>query len=121
MALPKKIKIGSQTWTVEERSKLTDGMLNDDSYGYTLQQSNMIVVDKALPISRKRQTLLHELLHAIRYTQGGSGIKPDMENVLPHEVISTWEHYFIGVYEDGLLSVLRDNPSLVSFLLEKDA
>ena len=119
MALPKKIKIGSQTWTVEERLKTIDGMLNDDSFGYTLQQSNLIVLDKGLPPSRKRQTLLHELLHAIRYTNS-SGIKPNLEDVLPAEVIATWEHYFIGIYEDGLLSVLRDNPALVTFLLEKE-
>lgn len=120
MALPKKIKIGSQIWTVEERLKTTDGMLNDDSYGYTLQQSNLIVLDKGLPPSRKRQTLLHELLHAIRYTSGSSGIKPNLEDVLPSEVITIWEHYFIGIWEDGLLSVLRDNPALVSYLLEKE-
>jgi hypothetical protein len=42
-----------------------------------------------------------------------------MENVLPNEVIATWEHYFIAMYEDTMLSVLRDNPTLTKFLLEK--
>lgn len=120
MAMPKKVKIGAQVWDIEERSKLLDGMLNDDSYGYTLQQSNLIVIDKGLPISRKRQTLLHELFHAVRYTNGNSGLKPNLEDVLPNEVILTWEHYFIGMYEDGFLSVLRDNPALIAYLTAKD-
>lgn len=121
MALPKKIKIGAQVWDIIERSRVNDGMIHDDAYGYTLQKTNTIVLDKDCPISRKRQTLLHELLHAIRYSSGNSGIKPNMEDVLPHDVIITWEHYFIGMYEDTLLAVLRDNPMLVKFLLEKDA
>jgi hypothetical protein len=28
----------------------------------------------------------------------------------------TWEHYFIAMYETGLLSVLKDNPKLVEWL-----
>jgi hypothetical protein len=28
----------------------------------------------------------------------------------------TWEHYFIGVYEETLLIVLRDNPELLEYL-----
>lgn len=121
MALPKKIKIGAQVWDVIERTRATDGMINDDAYGYTLQKTNTIVLDKDCPISRKRQTLLHELFHAIRYSSGNSGIKPNMDDVLPGEVIVTWEHYFIGMYEDAFLAVLRENPTLVKFLLEKDA
>jgi hypothetical protein len=27
-----------------------------------------------------------------------------------------WEHYFIAMYETGLLSVLKDNPKLVEWL-----
>lgn len=120
MAVPKKVKIGAQMWDIIERSRDDDGMINDDSYGYTLQKSNTIVLDKNCPPSRKRQTLFHELFHAIRFSTGSSGIKPNMEDVMPHEVIDIWEHYFIAVYEDGMLSTLRDNPKLAEYLLQKD-
>lgn len=120
ISVPKKIKIGAQVWDVIERSRTTDGMIHDDAYGYTLQKTNTIVLDKDCPISRKRQTLLHELFHAIRYSSGNSGIKPNMEDVLPSDVIITWEHYFIGMYEDALLAVLRENPALANWLLAKD-
>jgi Zn-dependent peptidase ImmA (M78 family) len=72
--LPTKIKIGSQVWTVEERTKNTDGMLNDGSYGYTIQEGNIIVVDRNATPSRKRQVLFHELFHAVRFSSGSSGI-----------------------------------------------
>ena len=120
MALPKKIKIGAQVWTVIERSFIDDGMISDGTYGYTLQKTNVIVIDKDCPVSRKRQTLFHELFHAVRYSSGNTGIKPNMEEVQPQDVILTWEHYFIGMYEDTLLSVLRDNPTLATYLLAKD-
>lgn len=120
MALPKKIKIGAQDWTLIERSRSEDGMINDDAYGYTLQKSNTIVLDKNCPPSRKRQTLFHELFHAVRFSSGNTDLKPNMEDVQPGEVISIWEHYFIGIYEDTLLAVLRNNPLLAKFLLEKD-
>lgn len=118
--LPKIIKIGAQDWTLLERTPAEDGMLNDGTFGYTLQTSNLIVVDKNCPPSRKRQTIFHELFHAVRYSSGNSGIKPNLEDVLPSEVIITWEHYFIGIYEDALLAVLRDNPKLADYLLAKD-
>lgn len=118
--LPTKIKIGAQDWTIVERSRDDDGMINDDSYGYTLQKSNFIVIDKNCPASRKRQTLFHELFHAVRFSNGSSGIKPDMENIQSDDVIYTWEHYFIAMYEDTMLSVLRDNPSVTAYLLSEE-
>jgi Zn-dependent peptidase ImmA (M78 family) len=118
--LPSRVKIGAQNWEIVERSRNNDGYINDDSYGYTLQKSNTIVLDKDCPPSRKRQTLLHELLHAIRYSNGASGIKPDMENTQSDEIIATWEHYFIAMYEDTILLVLRENPDLTEYFLSKE-
>ena len=118
--LPNKVKIGAQNWEIIERSRDDDGYINDDSYGYTLQKSNVIVLDKHCPPSRKRQTLFHELFHAIRFSNGSSGIKPNMEDILPNEVISTWEHYFIAMYEDTMLSVLRENPQITEYFLSNE-
>ena len=118
--LPAKVKIGAQDWTIVERSRDDDGMINDDSYGYTLQKSNFIVIDKNCPPSRKRQTLFHELFHAVRFSNGSSGIKPDMENIPADDVIYTWEHYFIAMYEDTMLSVFRENPAIVEYFLSNE-
>lgn len=118
--VPTKIKIGAQNWDIIERTRDDDGMINDDSYGYTLQKSNVIILDKNCPPSRKRQTLFHELFHAIRFSNGSSGIKPDMDNTQPEEIISIWEHYFIAMYEDTMLNLLRENPRLTEFLFSDE-
>lgn len=120
LPVPSRIKIGAQDWTVIERDRADDGYIADDAYGYTLQKTNTIVIDKHCPPSRKRQTLFHELFHAIRFSNGSSGIKPNLEEVLPNEIITTWEHYFIAMYEDTMLSILRENPKLTEFLLSND-
>ena len=118
--LPTTIKIGSQIWSVEERTKTTDGLLNDGSYGYTIQEGNIIVLDKFATASRKRQVLFHELFHAIRFSSGSSGIKPNLDDVQPNEIIDVWEHYFIAMYEDALLVLLRDNPAVSDYLLSSE-
>ena len=118
--VPTKIRVGAQDWTVIERDRADDGYIAEDSYGYTLHKTNVIVLDKHCPPSRKRQTLFHELFHAIRYSNGSSGIKPDMDNVQPDEVIAIWEHYFIAMYEDTMLLVLRENPALSDYLLSSE-
>jgi Zn-dependent peptidase ImmA (M78 family) len=118
--LPTKIKIGSQAWTVEERTKNTDGVLNEGNYGYTIQEGNVIVIDKAAIPSRKRQVLFHELFHAVRFSSGSSGIKPNLEDAQPNEIIDVWEHYFIAMYEDAFLTIIRDNPEVTSYLLSKE-
>lgn len=114
MKLPKTVKIGTQTWTITERARKSDASLFEDSYGYTLDKDNQIVIDANLPESRKRTTLLHELLHALRFTYGGATIPGK------GTTFGEWEHYFIALYEEPLISVLHENPDLVEFLLAKD-
>jgi Zn-dependent peptidase ImmA (M78 family) len=118
--VPTKIKIGAQDWIVIERTRDEDGLINDDSYGYTLQKSNTIVLDKHCPPSRKRQTLFHELFHAIRFSNGSSGIKPNIEDAQSDDQIAIWEHYFIAMYEDTMLLVLRENPAVSDYLLSSE-
>ena len=108
------IKLGPQTYTVEQRSRGEDGMLNDGNYAYTLDTGNLIVIDKDIATSKKQVTLLHEILHAIRFNSDGM-IKPRKK-----DDFDTWEHYFIGLYEGNLLAVLKDNPDLVEWLMNDE-
>jgi hypothetical protein len=105
--------VGTQDWTIVEHTSKEDGMLYEDNYGYTLERRNMIVIDKDASDSRKKQVLVHEILHAIRFTFF-TGNK--MASKLSFE---DTEHYFIGMYEETLLMVLQDNPLLVEYLLDK--
>ena len=50
--MPSTVKIGAQVFTILQRSREEDGMLNDSTLGYTLELQNLIVVDKQLPLSK---------------------------------------------------------------------
>lgn len=112
--LPKSIKIGTQKWEVIEQKRKHNSAFIDGTYGYTVDKDNTIVLDIDMAPSAKRVTLLHEILHAIRFTYGGSYVPP---KGTPY---TDWEHYFIGLYEEPLLTVLQENPDLITFLLGKD-
>lgn len=114
MELPKRVLVGTQVWTVVERTRTSDGMLSEPNFGYTLPQENLIVIDKFATPSRKRQTLMHEILHAIRYTFGNPTTPSKKDE------FELWEHHFIGMYEEGILLVLRNNPDVLTYLLETE-
>jgi hypothetical protein len=112
MPVPKKIKIGTQNFKVIERSRQDDGMLNDDTFGYTLETENLIVLDSTIAPSRKQLTLWHEIMHAAQMVYNTSVVPKK------NDALEIWEHYFIGIWEESLLSVLKDNPDLIVYLLE---
>lgn len=110
MATPKKVRIAGQIFSIVERDPKEDGMLNDDTYGYTLDQGNLIVIDKTMALGKKQQTVVHEVLHAIRMVHDGIK-KPGKK-----DSYETWEHHFIGIFEASMLLLLKDNPELIEWL-----
>jgi len=108
--IPETLLIGTQIWDIVEHSSKEDGMLYEDNYGYTLERRNMIIIDIDAATTRKKQVLMHEILHAIRFTFfTGSKMNPKL-------TFEETEHYFIGMYEETLLMVLKDNPELLDYL-----
>lgn len=112
--MPKTIKIGSQIWEISEQKRKHNAEFLDGTYGYTIDKDNTIIIDAEMANSVKRVTLFHEILHAVRFIFGGS-FKPGKSTTYEE-----WEHYFIGLYEEPMLMVLRDNPELLAFLLSND-
>jgi len=110
-ALPSQVKVGVQVFDIIERSRSKDGMLNDSTYGYTLDTENLIVIDSSIHFSKKQVTLLHEIMHACRMSFD-NGAKPKK-----NEEFEALEHYFIGVWETSLLLVMRDNPKVLAYLI----
>lgn len=110
--LPAKVRVGSQVWDIVEKPRKGDLSLSEDSFGYTLHRENLIILDSSMSASRKRQTVLHEILHAIRFSFGNPVTPKKTDEA------EIWEHYYIAMYEEGLLLVLRDNPELLAYLLE---
>lgn len=112
--VPKSVKVGVQVFDIIERTQKQDGMLNDGSYGYTIDTQNVIVIDSQLHISKKKVTVMHEILHAARMIFDNS-VKPKKA-----DDFEAWEHYFIGVWENSLIMVMRDNPELIEWLISED-
>jgi hypothetical protein len=107
--MPTTIKIGSQTYRIQLRSPKDDGGLST-ALAYTLVESNLIVVSNQLPADRQRSVLIHELLHAVIY----SFTRQDTPDKL--ETFDDWEHHFIGIVQEPLTMLLRDNPDLLTYI-----
>lgn len=110
--LPKIVMIGTQAWEIVEHKRRHDSELTDGSYGYTIDRDNVIVLDIEMSIGMKRVTLFHELLHAIRFIYGGS-FRPKKDTTFEE-----WEHYWVGLYEEPIMLMMRNNPELMAFLLD---
>lgn len=114
MKTPKQIKIGTHYFEVTEQKRKHNSDFQDGTYGYTIDKDNTIVLDIEMPLSMKRVTLFHEVLHAIRFIYGGSYQPPKTTTY------GEWEHYWIGMVEEPVVQVLRDNPEFAEFLLSSD-
>jgi hypothetical protein len=112
MKLPKSVKIGTQVWEITEQKRKHS--VTNDHFGFTSLANNSIVLDSEQVPSMKRVTLFHELLHAIKITFGGS-YQPGKGTSFEE-----FEHYFIGLYEEPVILMLKDNPELLEFLLAND-
>jgi Zn-dependent peptidase ImmA (M78 family) len=114
MLLPKSVKIGTQIWDITEQKRKHNSDFAEGVYGFTIDKDNTIVLDADMSRSVRRVTLFHEVMHAIRFTFGGSH--------KPHKSTSyeDWEHYWIGLMEEPMLLVLRENPDLLNYLLTDD-
>jgi len=100
---PDSILIGATRWTVDHRDLNAD---NDDGYVYgrTKHAQAAIQLHNDQHPSCARDTLLHEILHAIL------GYSP---LTLRHDE----EEQIVRSIAPWLLTTLRDNPSLIEYLL----
>lgn len=105
--LPTSVQVGGRVYSVSKcLNKLNAQRLASGSYmmGYTNNRTLEIVVDPEVAPMMRKETLLHEVLHAIADVSGLSQIdSPDEEN-------------FIESVDSTLLQVLRDNPALLAYL-----
>lgn len=107
---PKVIKMGHRLIAVEIHPVATDPYL-DDALGYTRYETDLIVLRNDLSNGAARATLLHELLHVIIEASRPGQVKPSKEDM---------EHWFIGLIENPLITVLQDNPDLLTYLMARD-
>lgn len=115
--LPKVIKVGQRIYDVHVRNESQDPTLSD-CYGYTMVNFDHIVLNDNLSLAKSRGVLLHELLHVLNgmYANRATTTVAVDGDAEYSDKYDAWEHYFIGVYQESVVTLLRDNPDLVAFL-----
>jgi hypothetical protein len=106
---PKRVKVGPHDVRVVATRRAMDRLCREegeDLLGHFSSQRLEILVDPAQAKSQERDTLLHELLHAIFDTSG-----------LAHSWQNADEEDAIRRISPLLLDVLRSNPKLVEYLV----
>jgi len=120
--IPSTVQIGSVTYTVtvdpdawmrHEHEHQTKGF-----YGYTNHVQATILLSPEVTPDVARQTLWHEVMHALCEVTMGS---PDWRGLGKEK--SDREEAVVRAFESPTLLVLRDNPELVAYLTaaRKDA
>ena len=104
MKPPKQLKIGASVWTVAVVKDLSD--TSGDLYGRSSPRSVSIEMSSSQDDQQMRDTLLHEVMHAIC-----SNI-PLFKN-------SQQEERVLRALAPWLLAVLRENKSFTDYLVEK--
>jgi hypothetical protein len=102
--LPSRIKVGYMNVRTSERPSLQHEDLGKLQGLWSLGKlSPNIVIEKELSLTIKKQTLLHELFHALDY-MFNTNLKENQ----------------IDLLATGILTLLTENPKLVSYLLQKE-
>lgn len=111
---PKQIEIGPLVWKVDYdpvKIKESGYAGAGASFGLTFASQLEILVDPDRPEQGIRDTLLHEVLHAVIWTAGIDLGDDDEEEII------------VGQLSTAILDVLRRNKALVRYLtaLDEDA
>lgn len=101
--LPPFIRVGYQDFVVT-RSK--DATHTDRAHGYTRKDDAHIHINIHSNKVNNANTLLHEVLHAVVYTQG-MDLSDDMEETV------------VNALSNGLTQVIRDNPQFIHYILDQ--
>ena len=111
---PDTIKLGSRKITVRMIPAVFDDIAEQP--GLSQSHERVIMLCSATVPDTQRETMLHELLHQALHLAGLTVAHDDVEADIATEL----EERTVIRLTPILLGVLRENPRLLSFLLEKD-
>jgi hypothetical protein len=109
--LPASIRVGALVYQVcEDAETLRDAERSEGTgiYGAANHRRLIIAVDRTVPPGQQRDTLWHEVKHCVNYLAAFGGKDKLGEEEVVERTCSLE------------LLVLRDNPSLVAFLLAEE-
>jgi len=113
--MPSSIKVGARTYDIEVVSDMDEPGL----VGYTNHWKGKIQILEDLVEPVRRETLLHEVVHAGIGTFSSN--HRNIANAARHPEDYDWEEHFTDIVGSSLLMILRDNPKLVAYLLHKES
>ena len=105
MNIPDKIKIGYRNYAIEKNDRVWNKQT--DSYGQFLSKEGIICLSSEEDSISQANTLIHEILHGIVYQWG-------LESQLDDK-----EEQIVNTMANGITTVIRDNPWLLSFIKNK--
>lgn len=108
MKPPRFVKVGPYRYRIE----FTAEELENSSYAECDLKKEVIRVRMTLSEGITRDTILHEIMHAVWDAFSVMTKTDHLEDV---------EEHVIRHLSTGVLGVLRDNPRLVAYLTEKEA
>ena len=107
-----KFKIKNQTWEIIKVPTNEMPYIGEEKlyFGLTKYLEQEIYINSELSVQQERQTLIHELTHAIMEVYGFGAIKED----IPIEIMCD----FIGCYGDDIIKVANEFQLNSGFVLE---
>jgi hypothetical protein len=106
MTFPQKVKVGHVRYTLRVEKGLASIAGATGTCG---EDTQLILVDDQVGPDQERDTVLHELLHAIFFAS-------NVKSILPGDDTKELEEKLILSTATRLLELLRDNPKLVEYL-----
>jgi hypothetical protein len=101
---PRHVAIGRHVWTIDHDG--TRRTADNGHRGATYAERLEIVVDATLPDSLLRDTVAHELLHALW----------DMADLVTEDLDPAQVERIVAHLAPRLVDMLADNPELVDYL-----
>lgn len=98
--MPKKIKVGGHTYTVREWDRR--GARERNRWSETSHRDLTIDIDEDCPEPRRKEVLLHEVLHCV-CNEWAIDTRDGEEKVVTAMAL-------------GLVAVMRDNPALLKWI-----
>lgn len=98
--VPRRLRINGRVW------QITTTVDDPEAVGLAYKDKGLICVTPGADSFATKDTLLHEVMHAVRYMQG----REDGGEV---------EEDYVRSLATGILGVLRDNPTFAKWLIAK--
>lgn len=108
--IPARLRVGTVTYELDcSGGRITRAArMAHNARGITVSMHGVMSIDTDMPADQQRQTLLHEVLHAV-FDNGIATLLCDGKDDL--------DELIVQMLTEPLLAVLRDNPDLLVFLL----